>query len=172
MTSRSALLPLTVNRNGFPYSISSGYAISSSSLNESSISFKMLNILLDHSVQIHVYVCSLLCVMGVIDNFISLLVFFRSSRHSPKITTRHSFILLSLSNLAYLIVFWYYSVMPKMTRHFKIASESLISMLISKINVINSNTYMCKSVLYSLNVFIFINALITVCFQLSLFLLF
>ena len=137
-------------------------ATTSTSNEHNSIDFKlMLNHLLDNSVQIHVYACTLLCVMGVIGNFISLLVFFRSSRHSPKITTRHSFILLSLSNLAYLLVFWYYSVMPKMTRHFKL--DSWASKLINKLNVIHSSTYMCKSVIYSLNVFIFINALITVC---------
>ena len=124
-----------------------------------SIYTHLLNLILAHSNQIHVYVCTILVVIGVIGNIISLLVFFRSARHTPKITTRHSFILLSLSNLVYLVLFWYYSVLPKILRHFRFDTQ-----LADALNLVHTNVYMCKSVIYSLNVSICINALITVSF--------
>lgn len=118
------------------------------------------NYMITNSIQIHVYVCTFLVLIGLVGNLISLLVFIRSARHSPKITTRHSFILLSLSNLVYLLLFWYYSVMPRFLRYFKVDRA-----FANRLNQINTSRFMCKSVLYSLNASICINALITVSYH-------
>lgn len=115
------------------------------------------NYLLKNSTPIHVYLCTVLVVIGVIGNIISLIIFIRSAKYSPKITTRHSFILLSLSNLVYLLVFWYFSVFPKTLHYFQINNN-----IATNISLVNSNVYVCKSIFYSLNVSICINALITV----------
>ena len=137
--------------------------IGSVGVNSTTSSISFLNQILNHANQIHVYVCTFLVIIGVIGNVISLLVFARSARHSPKITTRHSFILLSLSNLVYLLMFWYFSVLTKWLHITKINSNSFLN----KINLVNSNVYICKSVMYTLHASICLNALVTVSYLLT-----
>ncbi len=95
----------------------------------------------------NVYVSSLLVFIGIIGNLISLLVFARSLRHSPKIQTCNSFIVLTASNLMYLILVWYFQVLKRFYDRFYL---------------MNSNVFVCKSVIYSINLSIALNALITV----------
>jgi hypothetical protein len=139
-----------------PTSIANKFSNISLSLKQNNYS-EWYNYLLRNSTPIHVYLCTVLVVIGVIGNIISLIIFIRSAKYSPKITTRHSFILLSLSNLVYLLVFWYFSVFPKTLHYFQINNN-----IAANISLVNSNVYVCKSIFYSLNVSICINALITV----------
>ena len=95
----------------------------------------------------NIYVSSLLVFIGIIGNLISIFVFVRSVRHSPKILTRNSLILLTLSNLMYLMLVWYYQVLKR---------------FYDRLYLVNSHVVVCKSVIYSINLAITLNALITV----------
>ena len=110
---------------------------------------------------IFIYLCSFLVVVGLIGNIISLVIFIRSCSQTPKIITRHSLLLLTLSNTIYLILFWYYKVLPKIVNAY-LANSSL-----SSVYLVDSNTFMCKSIIYSINVAISLNASITVSFSLE-----
>ncbi len=95
----------------------------------------------------NIYVSSFLVFIGIIGNLISILVFVRSIRHSPKILTRNSLILLTFSNLMYLMLVWYYQV---------------LEIFYDRFYLINTHTFVCKSVIYMINLAITLNALITV----------
>ncbi len=99
---------------------------------------------------INLYVCSFLVFIGVIGNSISLLVFARSNRFAPKILTRTSLILLTISNIMYLILIWYFKV-------FRIVGQI-------RFLSVDSNTFACKSVMYLIGLAITLNSLITVSF--------
>lgn len=97
---------------------------------------------------INLYVCSFLVFIGVIGNSISMLIFARSNRFAPKILTRTSLILLTISNIMYLTLLWYYKV-------FRIVDSI-------RFLSVDSNAYACKSVLYLIGLAITLNSLITV----------
>lgn len=102
----------------------------------------------------NVYVCTFLVCIGLIGNLISVCIFIRSVRHAPKILTRTSLILLTFSNLMYLTLVWYFRVLGKLDVRFY---------------YINSNVYVCKLVIYLINLAITLNALITVRLKITIY---
>ena len=115
-------------------------------------------------IYLNIYLCSFLIVIGIIGNFLSLIIFIRSSFYSPKIVTRYSLILLTVSNSIYLILFWYISILPSFNVIFKISSDNILK----KIHLLsNTNVIFCKMSYYLINVCLCLNALITVSFSLE-----
>ena len=94
-----------------------------------------------------VWAFSILVFIGIIGNLISLFVFLRSIRHVPKILARTSLTLLTLSNLMYLIIIWYYKVLKKIHK---------------RLYLVDSDVLVCKSVIYFIHLASTLNALITV----------
>ena len=108
---------------------------------------------------LNVYVSSFLVAIGVFGNCISFLVFLRSSYYAPKIITRNSLILLTISNSVYLLLVWYYRVFPKLSNTFKLENDLI------RFYLVNSNSYVCKLTIYLINLAIALCALITVAFS-------
>jgi hypothetical protein len=131
----------------------------------------------DHLINfISAYVGTLLVTIGFFGNFISFLVFFKANRNSTKILTKQFLILLAFSNLVYLILFWYFSLFPRLVDNFKESpsgsennqkstSYGNIYDFFIQFNVINSNRYVCKLITYLINVSLFLNASIIASFS-------
>ena len=134
---------------------------------------------------ITIHLCSFMIAVGIVGNVISVLVFLRCNRKTRKIKSNNILIMLTISNTLYLILYWYYSVLPKLILHFRGPSANLtlysnsstyvnatfehahIYSLMSRLYQINSNLFVCKLVSYLISVSIFMNASITVTFSLE-----
>ena len=71
---------------------------------------------------LNIYVCSLFVLVGLVGNVVSFIVFVRAGRKAPRIMTKNLLILLTISNSIYLLLFWYYSILPKLIDSFKNAA--------------------------------------------------
>ena len=70
--------------------------------------------------QLSVLICTVLVIVGCVSNLVSFMVFVKkSSRVKPKIITKHLLIVFTISNSFYLILYWYYSVFPKIIDHLR-----------------------------------------------------
>jgi hypothetical protein len=148
---------------------------------------KQLNKLVDY---LHIYGCTPIVLFGCTGNLISFLVFMRAGRRSPKIITRNTFIILTITNTSYLILYWYLSIYPKMRSYYfyAFASNGVAhspSLNVSQINdvgggshngtqqqgtaaknqLLNTNLYFCKLIMYLVNVTSYLNSSITVLFS-------
>ena len=122
---------------------------------------------------VSIYICSFLVLIGVLGNMVSFKVILRVNQQVPRLMTKHTLILLTVFNTIYLILFWYYSVLPKLIQHFNLdfnpnmQNISLIQTCMHKFYQINSNVFVCKLISYLISVSIFMNSSITVTFSLE-----
>lgn len=106
---------------------------------------------------VHSILSSIIVLVGVIGNTVSFFVFLRSGRHKPRIVTRNLLLLLTITNMFYLLFFWFHVVFPKLIEK-QINSQQY--------NFISSrNFYTCKLLTYAINVTVCLNATVTVSFS-------
>ena len=85
---------------------------------------------------LNIYICSLFVLVGLVGNVVSFIVFVRAGRKAPRIMTKNLLILLTISNSIYLLLFWYYSILPKLIDSFKITA---IADILAAANQTNEN---------------------------------
>jgi hypothetical protein len=116
---------------------------------------------------LHIYGCSALVLFGCVGNLVSFLVFVRAGRRSPKIITRNTFIILTITNTMFLMLYWYVSVYPKMRNYFGSSTDGVHRILFGNNSalLLNTNRYFCKLIVYTVNVASYLNSSITVLFS-------
>jgi hypothetical protein len=129
-----------------------------------------------------IYLCSTLVLIGILGNLIS---FYTSLKYSVK--TSHTFsqktlVLLTISNSMYLVLFWYYSILPKLINNFELNKPVNVTRtngtilnekqffsknIFVQLYRINMNVLLCKSISYFISITIFINSSITTLYSLE-----
>nr|QVK45776.1 G protein-coupled receptor [Proales similis] len=113
-----------------------------------------------------VYAGNALVFVGLVGNIISLLVFIRAGRKAPRIITRNLLILLSLSNIGYLLSFWYFLILNNWIRSLRDQADThglnWLLQILTSLHRVHSNNFVCKSIVYLIGLTICLNASITV----------
>ncbi len=129
-----------------------------------------------------IYLCTILVLIGILGNLIS---FYTSLKYNVK--TSHNFsqrtlVLLTISNSIYLVLFWYYSILPKLINNFELNKPLNVSRangtisnekqffsknIFVQLYRINTNVLLCKSISYLISITIFINSSITTLYSLE-----
>jgi hypothetical protein len=139
----------------------------------------------------NIYICTIFVLVGLIGNIISFFVFLKAGKKAPRIMTKNLLILLTLSNSIYLILFWYYSIFPKLINSFNIKAYTITNttksievyenstiavtqrssfinqIFVNRYYFVNTNIVACKLISYLISVSIFLNSAITVSFSLE-----
>ena len=118
---------------------------------------------------VYIVVCTTQIVIGLFCNIISLKVFMRSGKCSPIILQRLPLILLTLSNTFYLVAFFYSQILQKLASEESaiFGIEGHLKEAFKAIYISNHSAFVCRSIQYSLNVAICLNATITTSFSLE-----
>jgi hypothetical protein len=95
-------------------------------------------------VQIKIYACSILVILGCIGSFVSLLVFINAKNKLPKISERKYLITFSISNMLFLLLNWYILTLPSILVYYEVNNESFFE----KYYILNANIYACKIMNY------------------------
>ena len=105
-----------------------------------------------------IYITSLLALVGLLGNLVSLIIFVNADKHLPKIASRNYLILLTIVNTVYLLTHWYNSTFTRIMINYK---------LFVTWDLFNTSSIVCRSVGFTKSLCRMLSVLLTMTFSLE-----